>query len=342
MRTQTISEVIVYHDETKEKKHPKLKGHVFLCVPNNLLVRRSGTLWGDEEHEVSSWKLFYNEIMTIRKIHNAFHKFHFSEISGKKWTKYDEATRQVAHVGVDALRCKRPEIFEEPICCKLAIILYSNPKPTSLKLYGGDKKEQRLRYDETLMRMLLKGAVHLLYNENNKVRILKIISDGYPYHRRICSDRILWRLIMDDLLGESPLRGYVEIPTSAEIIHQSSQHKKFLNDSEEYAHANMLQLADMLLGACIYSCYKNTKLLSSRPQLGSIVDDKKGIISYPVRKMLDKRKRGKNFRYSGHYNSFLLSRASIINNEWEFEDVTPKEITIKPDTGQLMLFDVLE
>jgi len=303
MRTQTISEIIVYHDETKEKKHPKLKGHVFLCVPNNLLVRRSGTLWGDEEHEVSSWKLFYNEIMTIRKIHNAFHKFHFSEISGKKWTKYDEATRQVAHVGVDALRCKRPEIFEEPICCKLAIILYSNPKPTSLKLYGGDKKEQRLRYDETLMRMLLKGAVHLLYNENNKVRILKIISDGYPYHRRICSDRILWRLIMDDLLGESPLRGYVEIPTSAEIIH---------------------------------------RFFSSRPQLGSIVDDKKGIISYPVRKMLYKRKRGKNFRYSGHYNSFLLSRASIINNEWEFEDVTPKEITIKPDTGQLMLFDVLE
>ena len=205
----------------------------------------------------------------------------------------------------------------------------------------GIKEKEKLRYDETLMKMLLKGAAHFLYDDNNKIEILKVISDGNPYHRKINDDRVLWQLIFGDLSGTSSLQDYVTISRNTEIIQQSSQHKDYEVNTEEYINANILQLADMLLGGVIYSCYKGIKISSSTPSIGSEVENKKGIIAYPVKGMLDKRKRGKNFRYSGHYKSFTLSRASILNETWKFENIMTKEIEIVPQTNQLALLDII-
>lgn len=331
MNEKVHSVVVVYHDETKKIENTNLKGQILLFIPKKLVIERKGTLFGDMKETYDPLDKIYDEIKKIRKNYNAGHKFHFSSISGEKWTKYNQAEKELVEMAVDALKSERNNVFSNPLFCKMAIIFYPM---THLNSYGGDKKEKELRYHETLLRMLLKGAVHYLYDKNHSVEILKIISDGGPYHRKLSEDRILWRLI-DDLIR--PLRDYVKISPTSEIVHQSSQHKDFKEDTEEYIHANMLQLADMLLGSVIHSCYKGIKIANKKPKIGEEVVDKRGIISFPVKEMIDKRKRGSNFEYSSHYKSFSLSKAEIINGEWVFENIMAKEIEIIPDGRQITL-----
>jgi len=56
--------------------------------------------------------------------------------------------------------------------------------------------------------------------------------------------------------------------------------------------------------------------------------------------MLDKRKRGRNFEYSGHYKSFTISKAYIKDGKWEFKNIMSQEIKINMSTGQITLFDL--
>jgi len=339
MKESIYSKVIVYHDETKKIEKTNLQAHILLLIPIQLTIKRSGTLFGDEENSYQPLKAIYGKIMEIRKKYNAFHKFHFNRIpKSGKWTQYNQAERKLIEVGVEALKTKRSSAFSFPLFCKMAIIFYPM---VPLDQYSGERKEKRLRYHETLFRMLLKGAVHYLYDDRHPVEVSKIISDGMPYHRELSEERILWRLIIDDFLGKSPLREYVNISPKCEIIHQSSQHTKFSQDSEEYIHANMLQLADMLLGSVIYSCYRGIKVPLPHPSINKRIEDKKGTIVLPVKEMLDKRKRGRNFVHSSHYKSFSLSVAYIENGNWTFENVITKEIEIIPDAEQLTLSDLL-
>jgi len=342
MKNQTISEVIVYHDQT-DIREANLNGHVLLFIPFTLTTVTKGTLFGNYKEDRNPIKLLYDAIMRERVKYNAFKKFHFTDISGGKWTKYDMAIEQVVRIGVDALRTKKQDknISKYPLYCKLAIIFYPTPGLQDIELYGGDKRERRLRYDETLLRILLKGAMHFLYDKDNKVKVLKIISDGVPCHRYISDDRVLWRLI-SDFVGENPLRDYVEIPTNAQIIQQSSNHKKYDLNSEEYIHSNILQLADLLLGSVSYSCYKGVTFSPCLLKIGCDIEDKKGIISFQVKVMLDKLKRGENFKYSGHYKSFVLSKGLIRNGEWGFENIMTKEVGIVPGASQITLFDFLD
>ena len=334
--TYSESEVVVYHDETGKIENTNLKGQILLFIPKKITIEHKIPLFGNKKETYSSLDKVYERIKNIRKSHEVDNKFHFKEIHGKKWTKCDQAAKELIEVGTDCLRSKRNNYFSQPLFCKMGIIFYTTPY---LNSYGGDNKEKKLRHHETLLRMLLKGTVHYLYDQNHKVKILKIISDGNPYHRKLNEDRIFWRLIIDDLIGQSPLKGYVTIPQTSEIVQQLSSHRDFEEDAEEYIHANMLQLADMLLGSVIHSCYKGIKTVPKKPAIGAMVVDKRGIISFPVKEMIDKRKRGKGFRYSGHYKSFSLSKAEIINGEWVFESDMSKEIEITPDGRQIVFND---
>jgi len=338
---KTYSKVIVYHDETKKIENTNLYGHILLFASTELKIEKYGTLFGDVMEDYQPITEFHEKVMEIRKRYKAYHKFHFNEIprSGK-WTKYNQCEREFVKLGIDVLKTKRNSMFKHPLLFKIAIIFY----PLSmLDMYGGDKKEKHLRYHETLFRMLLKGAVHYLYDKQNHVEILKIISDGKPYHRKLSEDRILWRLIFDDFISKRSLRDYTPIHPNCEIIHQSSNHKDFEENTKEYIHANMLQLADMLLGCVIHSCYKGLRIQNPSPYIGQQgVEDKRGIIALPMKEMLDKRKRGRNFKYSSHYKSFSLSLASLNNGKWNFENIMTKAIEIVPDARQLTLSNMLE
>ena len=331
--TYSESEVVVYHDETGKIENTNLKGQILLFIPKKITVEHKIPLFGNKKETYSSLDKVYERIKNIRKSHEVDNKFHFKEIHGKKWTKCDQAAKELVEIGTDCLRSKGNSYFSQPLFCKMGIIFYTTPY---LNSYGGDNKEKKLRHHETLLRMLLKGTVHYSYDQNHKIKILKIISDGNPYHRKLSEKRIFWRLIIDDLIGQSPLKDYVAIPQTSEIIPQSSEHKEFEEDTEEYIHANMLQLADMLLGSVIHSCYKykGIKTVLKEPAIGAMVVDKRGLISFPVKEMIDKRKRGKGFRHSGHYKSFTLSKAKIMNGEWVFESVLPKDDDTS-DAGQI-------
>lgn len=330
--TYSESEVVIYHDETGKIENTDLKGQILFFIPKKIILEHKTPLFGNKKETYSSLDKIYEGIKNIRKSHGVNNKFHFKEIHGKKWTKYDQAAKELVKIGTDCLRSKGNDYFSQPLFCKMGIIFYSIPY---LNFYGGDNKEKKLRYHETLLRMLLKGTVHYLYGQHHRVKILKIISDGNPYHRKLSEDRILWQPIIDHLIGRSPLKDYVTIPRTSKIIPQSSEHKKFEEDTEEYIHANMLQLADMLLGSVIYSCHKGIKTVPEEPAIGERVVDKRGIISSTVKEMIDKRKRGKDFRHSGHYKSFSLSKAEIMNGEWVFESIMAKEIEITPDGRQI-------
>ena len=336
MNDVIYNEVIVYHDETKRIENTNLKGQILFFIPRKIVIKHERNLFNEMKETYNPLDKIYNAIKDIRKTYKANHKFHFKEIPKTgKWTKYNQAEKELVEMAIEALKSKANEIFSKPLFCKIAMIFYPM---THLNLYGGDKKEKRLRYHETLLRILLKGAVHYLYDECHPIKIL--ISDGEPYHRKLSDDRILWRLIHDDLIGQSPLRNYVTISITSEIVHQLSQHKNFEEDTEEYINANMLQLADMLLGSVIHSCYKGIKTTLKVPTTGEKVVDKKGVISFPVKEMIEKRKRGRNFRYSSHYKSFSLTKAEIINGEWIFENIMAKEIEITPDGRQINLLDI--
>jgi len=335
MNTQTISRVIVYHDETGEPRL-HLKGHALLFIPYDLTIMVETSLYGSLEHPNTNCKQqIYGKIMELRKKHDALgHKFHFTDISGAKWGGYNPAERSMVDIGVDALRRKETRKFDLPLCCKLAIIYY--PDKINFKLYRGSRREKILKDNETLLRFVLKGAVHLLYDANNRVEILKIITDGNPYHRKISEERVLHRLLTSEHSVTSPLRPYVKIPANTEIVHQSSNHRKYALDSEEYLNSNMLQLVDMLLGSAIHSCYVKAVVSSTTPPIGCKVKDKKGIIASPVREMLDKKKeRGTGFTHSGHYQSFSLSEAFLRNEEWDFREMLTKEDSDHTDINQL-------
>lgn len=120
-------------------------------------------------------------------------KFHFTDISGRKWYSSDTLVRAYCDVAVDALRSKRPNIFSSPLHCKMAILFFS--AKTDLTLYGGvARKEKRLRHHETVLRILLKGALHYLYPEEDTILVKGILSDGDPFHRELDDSRIIWRI----------------------------------------------------------------------------------------------------------------------------------------------------
>lgn len=201
--------------------------------------------------------------------------------------------------------------------CKLGIIFYDMAS-VDLDLYSGDKKERILKLVETVMRMILKGCLHYLYNENWKIELERIVTDGEPWHRKLDKFRIIQNLLPE-------IREYVDVLPNCEIVSCFSDHKDPKCDDAN--SAQILQLTDILLGSVIQSFFRDLKNGA-----------KKEIIVRPVREMLDKRKRGSKFQHSSHYRSFTISLAKVNAGVWYFKQLNTKEVII--EDGQLILLDV--
>ncbi|MDW8226482.1 MAG: hypothetical protein RMJ60_01625 [Anaerolineales bacterium] len=324
MSTILRHRVIIYHDETKDVPGRNFKGHVLFFVPVTLSVKNETPLLGTSQEEYSPQEIFLGELVRCRQEFACNGKLHFSEISGQTWKKYDCAYQKAIALAVDALRSRSPQLFPRPLSCKVAAIFYS--KGADWNIYGGDsRKEQKLRHDETLLRILLKGACHYLYDDSNLIEVVRIVSDGESAYRKLDEDRIVWRLTYDDLYGKSPLRDYVTLSSDACIFHLPSDHKDYQPDTEEYMHANFLQIADLLLGAIMRACYVGAKATKTMPTIGQHCI-KRDAIAQPVKEMLEKRKRGSGFRYSGHYKSFVVTQVTFDNDGINFQEVQSAHI----------------
>ena len=334
----TLNQVIIYHDETKNVPGRNFKGHILLFVPVQLTVVDQTPLLGTSVVEYSPQKLLFEAIEETRRRHRCNGKLHFNQLSGKTWKKYDFAYYETVVAVVDALRHKFQTRFPYPLQCKVAVMFY--PKGADWKIYGEHpRKEQKLRHDETVLRMLLKGAAHYLYDEHNPVEIKAIIADGESAHRHFNEGRVIWRLFYEGVYGRSPLRDYAKVSPTASITHLPSDHKLYETDSEEYKHATLLQAADLLLGTIIRSCFVGLTRVTSLPQINEKCN-KRDVVSWPVREMLAKKERGAGFRNSGHYRSYTISVVNFSRDGVVFRDVTPKEIAIQDEEGfQMSLFD---
>jgi len=333
MPTYTTHEVVIYHDETAFE-NGTIKGHVLLFVPVRIAGTSTTPLFGAHHFQYDPHELLFNEVIHLREYYKIDKKLHFTDITGTKWGKFDLGTRAIILTVIDALRHKSSDCFKRPLACKLGILFY--PKDADYSLYGTiPKGEQKLRHHETMLRILLKGTAHHLYNDFDRVVIHKIISDGQPYRRPLSEDRVIWRITMDELHGKAPLRDYVTFAPSTQIVHLQSDHKLYKPDTAQYISANLLQVSDLLLGSAIRSCYVGSTNWPSPPRLGTEHIPKKDVISYPLKEMLDKVNRKGGFQDSGHYRSFTLNEVEFSKGGVNFKPVTPKPMpTNDPNTSQ--------
>ena len=287
--------VTVYHDETKGAGGGSMWGHAILFIPKR--IRQN--LLKDLEDARSYPNVRYKG------------KLRFADLSESVYTPKYECSRAWIEIGVEYLKKKKG--------CKLGIIFF-NKEAADLEYYHGDKKEKILKFVETVLRIVLKGTIHYLYDENWKVVIEEIITDGKAWHRQLSDFRIVGKLVEE-------VREYVTIADGAGITSVFSNH----NDDRcnDINGAQFLQLTDLLLGSVIQCCLKS-------PKGGG----KKEVVVRPVREMLNKRRRGRNFRYSSHYRSFGLTIAGIENGEWMFEQVNTGQVIY--EDNQLKLFEFRE
>lgn len=326
----------VFHDETEFQAGIRYKGHVLYFVPESLTLRSSTPMFGKYELAYSPINEIRRDIETFRKSSSDDHKLHFSSLSGRRWYQRDSITRLAVEHAVDSLRSKRPKSFSNPLCCKMAILFFSSN--TDLSLYGGEsRKEKRLRHHETVLRMLLKGALHYLYSDEDEVEVevISLVSDGDPFHRELSDGRVMWQINYDQYQGRTPLNPNIKFSKDATIEQIDSDHKEHSHDSDNWMRANILQIADLLLGSTIRSCHIGCKDYPRMPKPGSEVEDKKGIVAYPVKRLLLKEKRGFRFQFSGHHRSFSVSYIKFENGGIFFKPIKPIEIRI--DDGSLEL-----
>ena len=321
-------EVIVYHDDTAFMAGRRFLGHALFLVPTKLSVLSTTPLFGQWCQEYSPLEDLCAELRALRAITQVTSKFHFEEISGKKWGASDQAHRAALALATDALKSKHPDSLRRPLHCKLAILFFS--KDTDVALYGGESREEkRLRQSETVLRMLLKGALNLLYDDFSSVLVKGIVTDGQPHYRPLDNSRVLWRISVDERSGRTPLRKNVKFAEGARIVHLPSDHKKHDENSLEASHANMLQLTDLLLGAVIRSCYKGCTDFPRIPTRGTSVSDKKSMVAYPMKEVLKKVGRGRAFGHSGHFKAFAVSFVEFRHNAVIFRPVRLKDLRIE-------------
>lgn len=317
------SEIIAYHDETAQTgPNGNLSGHILYFVPRRLRkYNAQSTLFNQLETEYNPQAVLLERINNVLKEADlSHHKFHFTTRTGTKWTEYAETYRRFIKIGVDSLRHKNPKYLPKPAHCKMAVMFY--PSGTDVSIFGGEGKERYLRHDETIIRWLLKGALHRLYDTDHEVKVVGIVSDGHPDHRDLDDWRILERMQYDDGPRTSDLRDYVSIAKVAQIIHLSSDPEKH-EGGRSLEHCRMLQLADLLFGAVRRSHFKDIRGCSDAPRVGERLRQwkKKDVLSVPVRRMLDKRNRGAGFKHSGHFSTFTVSKVEFSESGPEFTEI---------------------
>ncbi len=167
---------------------------------------------------------------------------------------------------------------------------------------------------ETSFRIGLKGGLHFLGDEQNKILVDRIHFDGYEhYQRHVSRERIVNRM--------NGLRSYCQINSIPDIIDdRCSDHQK--KDSQLYEDCQLLQLTDLLVGSF--------RIILTRYQESVIKQ-----VLRPSKMLIDEYKKGyarmKNSRWFGGY---CISQCELKNGEWSFSTIDYEP----PQSDQLSMF----
>ncbi|MGI6259112.1 MAG: hypothetical protein ACOYKC_04560, partial [Anaerolineaceae bacterium] len=224
--------VSIYYDETT-LEHVNLHGHALLFVPDVIECDEIHGLFDLPSEAYYPKQTLLKHIGKIRSNGCHTHKFHFSKLSGKKLNQSDRANLELASLLADGLLPIRSPSFPNSPNIKAAVMYY--PIDADFEMYGGDApKEQRLRLDETILRMLLKGACHYFYDKKNEVIIKSLYIDGDPKYRNLDLNRIVNRLFNEEQHGRSVLRDYVTFDPKFDIVHLDSNHNIYSFGTDSY------------------------------------------------------------------------------------------------------------
>lgn len=156
---------------------------------------------------------------------------------------------------------------------------------------------------ETTFRIGLKGGLHLLGNQSERIHIIRMHFDGHAhYHRRLSHDRIIERL--------QGLRDYCSISTAPDVIDdRSGNHKKV--ECQEYDDCQILQLTDLLIGCfrTVLTPVTKTKEIHRK-------------LAHPVKEIVDRYQQGSARMWNSRWrNSFCMSQCYLESGSWKYEEI---------------------
>ncbi len=335
MKTHQNHRVIVYHDETKNVPREKMHGHVILFVPVLSEIRKQDTESPCQQTSYDPRHVFLGKLQKLRcKLQCNDRKLHFADISGRKWSNEDQLILEVMRLAVGAIG-RRPTRLTPGRARHLRLAVMFYPPKHDVSLYGGNKKEEKtLRYEETVLRILLKGAAHFLYSQQHRVELLEVVTDGRPAYRQFDEGRILWQLLAENESGRAPLRDYVSIASNAKIQHVASDHKKHNPGTKDHVHAHLLQVADLLLGAARHICFGNFQPRKATPRVGDKCDDKRSIIAQPLWELFEKEaRRVRDTNRPFGIRSCTIARIEFHENQLVFKDELQRAIDMRRNLG---------
>lgn len=170
---------------------------------------------------------------------------------------------------------------------------------------------------EITSRIGMKGGLHYLFDDCNKVKITRIHFDGHEHYFRKLNNKV----IVDRLSG---LRDYVEIDNIENIIDDNSSDHTKIGNCQTYEDCQFLQLTDLLIG-CMRVCILGT----NNPIRKSL--------AYPIQSILNRYFLGyARMKESRWFSSICLSESFLSDGMWNFQKIQVQKII---EGEQLMFSD---
>lgn len=295
-----IEEIEIYHDEIKDDKNNPA-AHGFLCLPvrsKNILIQ--DLLYRRKEHKAENYKL------------------NFKNLSGKKFKNKHGCARDWlgclirGMANKEYLSFKHFKHFSTLGLRYFAIFIPSLDRLSDDYFRWYSKTERIIKKFETLLRIGLKGGLHYLYSPEYQAKVVRFVTDAGAFHRKLDNTRIIKKL-------EEEKKEYIKLADNLQIESLKSGHRDKLCKDKDAAH--LLQLLDLALGSTCFCCMKDDHPIKTK-------------ITELTKELLDKRKRGRNFKGSSYYKTYTVSICDIIEEEWDFR---PLETKIIDNVNQLNL-----
>ncbi len=332
--------VWLYHDETKDAKleEGKRHAHGILVVPEELVLE-----WPHEELpliEIEQKTLalapradYLDGFRQIRKEVGCYDELHAHGVTGKQWGKREECATKVLGLACDFLRHKGPNGELPAPFFRFGVLFFSPKTPRLRDYYAGDDAERTLQYLETLLRMAIKGILHYGFTglehvfSGVEVEVLGLVLDGEEHLRRpVDQSRVIERLRWE-------LRPGLTIAPDFGIRAVDSNPGMYSPGTRDHEDSELIQVADLLLGAVRFIAEGSYRGIcppeGSPPSLHEKLDEANEKRAWVYRAFCDLLKKSaersakspKAWMNSGHYRSISLSRAELVEGQWQFYPV---------------------
>lgn len=241
MPLKSASSVIAFCDETEINGRPALG---IVLIPHHIAIQSGARViserWPGQE--------IVRLAEEIREESGIEKRFHFGGMSGRKWSRRDEALSHLVTglaPSFDPLARCSPYDY---VGCKAAVCRYEIPQDRSA--WRGNGSETKIAVTESVLRSCIKGALKRFYSPDHRVLLSGVVYDNRPHARPLSAQRVVHRIVDEEVCGGRVLGSHIRIATGSALTFKqpSSDHTGYMRGSREYQWANQLQVVDVVLG----------------------------------------------------------------------------------------------